>query len=57
MQNFKIWNRERGIHGQSDFEQFSSFLFLNDLDKKDKTIELKYNYNVYTFVSQIFPMG
>lgn len=35
MQNFKIWNRERGIHGQSDFEQFSSF-FLNDLDKKDK---------------------
>lgn len=36
MQNFKIWNSERGIHGQSDFEQFSSFLFLNDLDKKDK---------------------
>lgn len=36
MQNFKIWNSGRGIHGQSDFEQFSSFLFLNDLDKKDK---------------------
>lgn len=36
---------------------FHRFFFLNDLDKKDKTIELKYNYNVYTFVSQIFPMG
>lgn len=36
---------------------FHRFFFLNDLDKKDKNNWTKVQYNVYTFVSQIFPMG